>query len=161
MPSKDKRIGIYGIYENDVLLYIGQTKYFGRRISQHKYDLKNRPYMLSIDSYLNKIDFNTISFKLLKECSVKDLDKYEEDLINLYKPKYNIHKGGKYHNFDGIDRSKSKRPTSIKVKCIELNLEFESLTQCDKYLHSLGFRVCIDYAMKHSKTSGGLHFEYI
>lgn len=93
--------GIYAIGYQDEIFYIGQSVDLGARLGAHRKENAfeatleaifkedgnvNRSKALAMYSFINKNREN-IYFLILKE--TKDLDKWEEYYIDLYKPRYN------------------------------------------------------------------------
>ena len=103
---KDKS-GIYGLYYEEECFYIGQSKNLYSRLSSHNRpetrlrEIKNKIQReassdrapnreKSIKMYeFIRDNSSLIKFKILKLSTEKNLDKYEEEFISLYKPKYN------------------------------------------------------------------------
>ena len=91
----EKRIaGVYIIKDNNIILYIGQSKQFNKRKADHKYYSKNPEMALKmgIDQYplyvkLNQ--HNNLKIELLEECPIELLLEKEKQYINRLKPKYN------------------------------------------------------------------------
>ena len=81
--------GVYAVYDENVCLYVGESKGVPKRISQHKCHINN-PQSASKASqplYYNLIKHSNIEFKILEETSNhKEREKY---WINQLKPKYN------------------------------------------------------------------------
>lgn len=90
--------GIYGIYENDKLVYIGLTmRDFEKRWKEHKENIINKNEKLILYKLINpksKIKFKKIleldKMKSNKKITRRDLEAMEFALIQLYKPKYNF-----------------------------------------------------------------------
>jgi hypothetical protein len=85
---RNKVKGVYGIFENDKCLYVGESKQLNDRMSKHKTLSRNpsyaKPYFKSLYQYLNTIDF---TIKILEETpNHKEREQY---WINQLKPKYN------------------------------------------------------------------------
>lgn len=71
-PIAEARInGIYWLYKNDEIVYVGKSKNIIKRISEH----------------FDKIDFNY--FNYVKICETKSLNNIEAYFIYKLKPKYN------------------------------------------------------------------------
>ena len=89
--------GIYGIYDNDELIYIGQTRKFSDRFSQHKSGFKYEDKPLYIYMRKQKENGHILSIKPIidiekinvESISRRDLEAMELALITLYKPKCN------------------------------------------------------------------------
>lgn len=84
-----KRIkGVYGLFDNDNCLYVGESSIVNNRISQHKTYIKNPLGAKKIEQqfYFNLQNHN-ITFRILEECdNHKEREQY---YINTLKPKYN------------------------------------------------------------------------
>ena len=86
--------GVYSIKEDNVVLYVGQSKQFNQRKADHKY-YSNNPEMalkMGIEQYplyvkLNQ--HNNLKIELLEECPIELLLEKEKQYINRLKPKYN------------------------------------------------------------------------
>lgn len=98
----ENKHGIYGIYVNNILIYIGKTTTsFKARFQQHKYFMnveKNKDYLYQILKCA-KQNNQTITLKpliVVEDLKVqypikdRDLDAMELALITLYKPQCNI-----------------------------------------------------------------------
>ena len=96
--NSDNKGGIYGIYENDKLVYIGLTmRDFQKRWKEHKENIINKSNKLIFYKLINpksKIEFKKIleldKMKSNKKITRRDLEAMEFALIQLYKPKYNF-----------------------------------------------------------------------
>ena len=96
--SLDK--GIYGIYYDNKLIYIGKTNVsFKTRFKQHEEAIKNKSTTQYLYKYINQLKEKEIIMKPLvnvKELKVKgkinnrDIEAMELALIDLYKPICNI-----------------------------------------------------------------------
>ncbi len=75
--AKYNQIGIYFLFYNNELLYIGETTKLLDRLYTHKCGYKNRI----------KINFNQFS---IINCDKSKLDILEKKYIELLKPKYNV-----------------------------------------------------------------------
>lgn len=90
--------GIYGIYENDELVYIGMTmRNFQTRWNEHLENIKEQTYELPLYHLINPD--NKITFKILlnkkymfsnSEITRRDLEAMEFALIQEHQPKYNF-----------------------------------------------------------------------
>lgn len=98
LPQYRKDRGIYGIYCNDELVYIGKTNVaFEKRFAQHWEGIHQGKGMYLYEQ-LHKEDYNIITMKSIislydikigEELSNRDIESMELALITLYKPKYN------------------------------------------------------------------------
>lgn len=85
--------GIYGLYYNNEIIYIGQTNNFNHRFSSHKYAIKSfkndgQPF------HHSQIDKNLLVQKILYSCEDKflypqELSRLEEFLIRIILPEWN------------------------------------------------------------------------
>lgn len=90
--------GIYGIYENNELVYIGMTmRNFQIRWNEHLENIKEQTNKLPLYRLINPN--NQITFKILlnkkymfsnSEITRRDLEAMEFALIQEHKPKYNF-----------------------------------------------------------------------
>lgn len=98
---KKKIIGIYAIMYKDQIIYIGQSNDVEHRVQQHFrirqnieklyknekwYDYMTLSLKKNIFIYQNIDD---ITWKVLRECSLDDLNFYENYYIKMYKPVFN------------------------------------------------------------------------
>ena len=81
--------GVYGIFEGEKCLYVGESKTLKHRIAIHKSGIKNpqiRPIQQSLYEALQ--NHSNIEFKILEQCdNHKEREGY---FIDMYKPIYNI-----------------------------------------------------------------------
>lgn len=85
--------GIYGLYYDDKIIYIGQTKNFKNRISTHKTMLTNNAFD-NQPFHNSNINLEKISSKILFNCEkkfmyLKELLRIEELLIRVILPEWN------------------------------------------------------------------------
>lgn len=66
---------------------------------------------------------------------------------------------GKHHNNYSIIQNKNNQPNLTKVKCVELNMIFESITSCARYFDTSPGS--ISSACRHKHLSKGYHFEFV
>jgi len=87
-----KKSGIYEWYENDICLYVGQSKRLLNRISNHK-TYFNNPELAKkeIQSYLYPLlqQHKNVSIRIIEECSPEVLLEREQYYIDTKKPLYN------------------------------------------------------------------------
>ena len=89
--------GIYGIYFEDILLYVGKTTNdFNNRFSAHKNNINNKDRTEKFYQYCydNNISSDMLSFKTLFDCkscplSSEQIECLETNYINDYHPLYN------------------------------------------------------------------------
>lgn len=97
---KDKGIsngGVYGVYRNGQLIYVGSTIDFNKRWSEHKRCMKNRDYKLHFYKLFqpgDRVDFKVLidgsKLEADREITPTDLKTMEYALINVFKPAGNI-----------------------------------------------------------------------
>ena len=107
--NKNNQSGVYGIYIDNELVYIGETcRSFKERFSQHKYNLETSDLYLYRLLRKAKEEGKKITLQPLiirEELFVKgeikdrDIKAMELGLINLYKPKCNIEGKLKLYQF--------------------------------------------------------------
>jgi len=80
--------GVYGIFENSIVLYVGETKALKRRIMQHKTCINNPEINKRHKQlYYNLQQHSNLEFKILEETpNHKEREQY---WITKLKPKYN------------------------------------------------------------------------
>ena len=86
--------GVYGIYNNNTLLYIGQSKQLNGRITRHKNLIKN-PSKAPADRqpfYYTLNQHKSVYFTTIEECSPTTLLEREAHYITQLKPLLNKHK---------------------------------------------------------------------
>jgi len=82
--------GIYSITSPSGKMYIGSSNNIPRRWNNHKHELRkgfhHSPYLQNAyNKYLTDLQF-----KVLLVCEEKDLQLYEQQYLDFYKPEYNI-----------------------------------------------------------------------
>lgn len=94
--------GVYGIYIEDELVYIGSTiRPFEVRFEEHRQNVKNGSNELSLYQYLREAKKNEyeVTFRVLINCGkietnkkfdIVDVESMELALITYFQPKYNI-----------------------------------------------------------------------
>ena len=89
------KAGVYGIYDNDEIIYIGQSKSSLERSAAHfskRKDLKQAKIVSNVSYALSigELDRVNLTFKMLEYCDDTDERKQREKcLIQRYTPKYN------------------------------------------------------------------------
>ena len=89
--------GIYGIYEDDKIIYIGYTKNFWQRFSCHKNCFNNKKNKSVLYSYMRKSKelghnlkiqpiISIKDMKVKKQITKRDLEAMELAFITLYQP---------------------------------------------------------------------------
>ena len=86
-----KKQGIYGWFDGNISLYIGQSKRLNGRISSHKSWFKNPMSAPKGDweLYIKLNQHPNASIRIIEECSPEILLERERHYINNYKPLYN------------------------------------------------------------------------
>ena len=88
---------VYGIYDNDKILYIGKSVGINGRWNIHKVCLKNQSYAdkhhksMAYLYPLLRSHFN-VEFRIVEEALREVLLQREQYYINALKPLYNVHK---------------------------------------------------------------------
>jgi len=81
--------GIYGLFENELCLYIGQSSKLLARINNHRYYIK-KPNASSLpELYYALQQHQNIDIRIIEECSSELLLERERYHINTKKPLYN------------------------------------------------------------------------
>lgn len=96
--------GVYGIYQNNELIYIGMTmRNFEDRWSEHLKNIKEKNKKLYFEQFIDiekDIQFKRLidicQLKTNKEITRRDIESMELALISLYKPIGNLADGKRY-----------------------------------------------------------------
>ena len=81
--------GVYEIYDGELSLYVGESKQINRRISDHKYGIKNPESYLQGPLWEKLQQHPNLEFRILEEC---DNHKEREGYwIEKLDPKYNMY----------------------------------------------------------------------
>ena len=84
------RCGVYALCRRGVVIYVGKSKSLYARIYTHR-NLTSRGKGKSVPAWmpqsLKGIVFDEV---FIRPCSLEVLDALEREMINLYKPKYNM-----------------------------------------------------------------------
>ena len=87
----NRKPGVYGMFENGICLYVGESKDIPRRLSQHKSWIKNPKLTLKQNNYRYKfyesLSKHNIIFKILEKTD--NHVEREQYYINKFKPIYN------------------------------------------------------------------------
>lgn len=96
-PKKMTEGGVYGIYVNGRLYYIGSTQDFEKRFKEHQIKLKTNSKELYVYKLIQKGDvveykplIKTKDVKVEKQLERRDIEDMELALITLYQPIGNI-----------------------------------------------------------------------
>lgn len=95
IQRQGQHYGVYGLYKNDELIYIGSTiRDFEDRRQEHIEGLKAKKKELYVYSLLDTIDMRVIidcsELKVNKKLNIEDVESMELALITLYKPEGNL-----------------------------------------------------------------------
>ena len=159
---KEKQIGIYSITCTvNGKQYVGQSIDIDRRKSQHR----RKPPSKMLDD-VKKYGWDAFRFDVLELCDEKELTPRENYYLELLKPEYNIKTEG--NSISESARQKlhdlhfgKKRPDISKpVKCVELNLVFESVTAAAEFCKVPGSTLSMLLAGK-GRTAGGYHWIWV
>lgn len=92
-----KEGGVYGVYKNGELIYIGSSVNFEKRWAEHKRYMKNRDYKLHFYKLFqpgDRVDFKVLidgsKLEADREITPTDLKTMEYALISVFKPVGNI-----------------------------------------------------------------------
>lgn len=83
-------MGIYGIFHNDLCLYIGQSVNIHQRTGAHSRHLsQDRHSLASLQEYVTNVGFSEITFKIISEIEqIEFLSLNELTAFNKYQPLY-------------------------------------------------------------------------
>ena len=122
-----KQIGIYGIYIDDKIVYIGQSKQLSTRAQTHERNIRKGAkwngdwYLIANQFYLHG---HKIEFKVLEEVPLDQLIKTEERYIQAIQPIFNTRKN---------DRN-CQIPTDYVTVANILNIEVKPFIGLDKMI---------------------------
>ena len=113
--KKDKSYGIYGMYKNDELIYIGYTmKSFEQRWNQHMVAIKNKAlikqqlYVYGLIDWGDEIDFKVLidarAIETNEPLTERDWQSMELALIQMYQPEGNL--AGRTYEYKFIEHNK-------------------------------------------------------
>jgi excinuclease UvrABC nuclease subunit len=91
--------GVYGIYDNDKVLYVGQSKAINGRWSSHKsffnnQQLADKHQKRMAHLYISLRQHSNVDYRIIEECSREVLLQREQHYIDTLKPLYNTYKNG-------------------------------------------------------------------
>lgn len=152
--------GIYSITNNtNGKVYIGQSEDIEDRLRKHKSALKGNYHVNShLQSSWNKYGEDSFTFKLVKSCKLRYLDRFEKLIINIYDATnpdngYNL-KGGGRSNCKYSDASRKKMSDSHKG----VKLSEETRLNMSKAQNTTGYyRV---HKLNNSRYSQGFIWAY-
>lgn len=164
--KKVRIIGIYRIYfkEQPELLYIGSTKDFVKRRSEHLRELKkNTHHSPILQNYYNK--YKNPIIEIVEECLEIDRLKIEQEHIDKFKPFFNISISatapmeGRKHGVETLEKFKRRKVkkglehhlTGKKLKSEHINKIIKSR---QGYRHSSGTKQKMrETALKNNSAS--------
>jgi hypothetical protein len=79
--------GVYALAKNGVVIYVGQSKKMLGRVSAHRSNWGRKSTPAWMPASCRGMLFDQI---FIRPCRVEDLDALEAQMINLYKPRYNV-----------------------------------------------------------------------
>lgn len=79
--------GIYALAREGVVVYVGQSKKMLARIAAHRSNWGRKSTPAWMPTSCRGLLFDQI---FIRPCRVEDLDALEAQIINLYKPRYNV-----------------------------------------------------------------------
>ncbi len=129
---KKTAAGIYMIKNNiSGNTYIGSTSNLSRRISRHKYVIKNclRDNLYILED-AQKYGLNSFEFNILEHCNVDDLKDREDHYFKLYNPTYNVWPtifSAKNRHYSSEQKENLVQSALINLDKINLNKEANSL----------------------------------
>ena len=147
-------IGIYFL-EVKNLYYIGQSVSIEKRIAEHKRTLRlNEHFNKKMQTAFNLLDdHDKISWGVLEECSIEQLDKLEKSYIsefNSVSEGLNITKGGESLG-SGLDHPNSTYSRQLLYECLVL------LQDPNNKMSDIGVKLDICKSTIHSIANGTLH----
>lgn len=79
--------GVYALVRDGVVVYVGQSKRMLSRVAAHKsnWGRKSTPSWMPVS--IRGVLFDSV---FVLPCRIEDLDRIEAEIIQLYKPRYNI-----------------------------------------------------------------------
>lgn len=79
--------GVYALAKEGVVIYVGQSKKMLARIAAHRSNWGRKSTPAWMPTSCRGMLFDQI---FIRPCRVEDLDRLEAEMINLYKPRYNV-----------------------------------------------------------------------
>lgn len=79
--------GVYALAKEGTVIYVGQSKKMLARIAAHRSNWGRKSTPVWMPASCRGMLFDQI---FIRPCRVEDLDALEAQMINLYKPRYNI-----------------------------------------------------------------------
>lgn len=81
------RCGVYALAREGSVVYVGQSKKMLGRISAHRSNWGKKTSVAWLPASCRGLLFDQV---FIRPCRVEDLDVLEAQMINLYKPRYNV-----------------------------------------------------------------------
>lgn len=83
------RCGVYALCKRGVVIYVGKSKSLYARIYTHKHFANRGAKGKAVPSWLpvKGLQFDEV---FIRHCRLEELDLLEHEMINRYKPKYNL-----------------------------------------------------------------------
>jgi group I intron endonuclease len=143
--------------------YVGQTRQsLNKRWSQHKSDAKCRHYYY-LQKAINKYGSENFKIECLLECSLNDLDMFEEKMILAYQSNdikfgYNLTNGGGGYNTKSISHSEETR---IKQSLLHSTTGIPNIHAIKNYTNNsiIGYKV-VRYYNGKEYTKSFRHTKY-
>lgn len=79
--------GVYALARDGTVIYVGQSKKMLGRISAHRSNWGRKSTPAWLPASCRGMLFDQV---FIRPCLVEQLDALEAEMINLYKPKYNV-----------------------------------------------------------------------
>lgn len=79
--------GVYALAKEGVVIYVGQSKKMLARIAAHRSNWGRKSTPAWMPASCRGMLFDQI---FIRPCRVEDLNRLEAEMINLYKPRYNV-----------------------------------------------------------------------
>lgn len=128
---------IYGIYKNNQLVYIGQTKNcVKKRFQKHCSDARlSRNLCMNIVKAIKKYGSNNFTYDIIATTNTQqELCALEFSLIQQFKPKYNIAIGGFLGLGHSVDtRNKISEIQKKKIECTTDGISFKSVIDAETF----------------------------
>lgn len=80
--------GVYALTWRNRVVYVGQAKNLAERLYRHRCNMNSTRKRYSWEPKSNKMMFDGAQ---VFPCIIEDLDRIEREMINRYRPRYNIH----------------------------------------------------------------------
>lgn len=80
--------GIYALTWRSRVVYVGQARDLAQRLARHRSNMNSSRKRYSWEPRSNKMMFDGAH---ILPCAPNELDRLEREMINRYRPRYNIH----------------------------------------------------------------------